>query len=277
MDSVIKFNGHNKLYQLSPAKCEDLKDLVHFHEYMKYSDEYIANKEFTTGPFNGSTEKELGITDTEYFINQYGFRGKWQTGKKRIAVFGDSCTFGVGVDEQDTYVHLLQKYFPESIVYNFGMVGSSIDNIAKLYSVAERLVGFDRALFFLPDFSRFCWPKYEREWQHSNMILGPGLDETNPDHMAYIRNYWDELEVHRTINYLNWISDIARINDSQISVWSWSKATQDIIKQVLPEEEVANIESTDVEIDHARDHQHPGPKSHKEIADRWWEQLVLRN
>jgi len=93
--------------------------------------------------------------------------------------------------------------------------------------------------------------------------------------MEYIQNYWNELEVHRAINYLNWLNDISNINDSIISVWSWSRATNDIIRQVLPKESVALIDPEQVEIDHARDHQHPGPKSHEAIADYWWEQLVL--
>lgn len=279
MDSVINFKGFDKLHQLSPVKQQSLKDLVNFHEYVKYSDEYKPNQVFECGPFRGSDEHTLmGNNGTKYFINEYGFRGKWDyfSQRKKIAIFGDSCTFGVGVDQKDIYPQVLQEYFQDTYsIYNFGMVGSSIDNIVKCYSAAERLIGFDKALFFLPDFSRFCWPQYEKQWQHTNMILGPGLDESNEDHMSYIKNYHDELEVHRTINYLNWMHDIASINDSMISVWSWSKSTNDIIKQVLPQDEVANINPRDVEVDHARDHQHPGIKTHREIADRWWEQLML--
>jgi hypothetical protein len=264
--------------QLSPANKTQLQDLVDFHEFIKYSPEYKPNKKFTCSPFQDSDEwKLLGTEGTQYTVNEYGFRGEWPSKSKRktIGVFGDSCTFGVGVDEDDIYTSKLKKYFKDYDVYNFGMVGSSIDNIAKCYSVAERLIGFDKALFLLPDYSRFCWPQYEEEWQHKNMILGSGLDTSNADHMAYIRNYWDELEVHRCINYLNWINDVSNINDSILSVWSWGRETNELIRKVLPAESVALISPEDVEIDHARDHQHPGPRSHSAIADYWWEQLVL--
>ena len=274
MDNIEAFNN---LGQLSSANKKSLHDLVDFHEFMKYSEEYVKDTEFTCGPFKGSDEYNVvGDQGTRYNINKFGFRGSWEkTKKKTIGVFGDSCTFGVGVDEKDIYTSLLKNYLPDYDILNFGMVGSSIDNIVKCYSVAERLIGFDKALFLLPDYSRFCWPQYEKEWQHTNMIIGSGLDETNQDHMNYIRNYWEELEIHRTINYLNWLNDISNINDSIISVWSWSKETNHIIRKTLPKESVALIDPKEVEIDHARDHQHPGPKSHKQIADYWWEQLVL--
>ena len=279
MDSVIDFSGHDKLAQLSSAKVTDISQLVDFNEFIKYSDEYQGKKQFTCGPFKDSDEYNLvGPKGTEYKFNQYGFRGEWDLStsrKVRIGVFGDSCTFGIGVDEKDTYVNLLKEMYPGYSILNFGMPGGSIDNIAKLYSAAQRLIGFDYVLMLLPDFSRFCWPQYEKEWQHKNMILGPGLDPSNEDHMAYIRNYWDELEVHRCISYLNWIKDNS--NDVRVlSLWSWSKHTNKIIKQCLPEENFARITNKDVEIDHARDHQHPGPKTHKRIAELWFEQLELR-
>jgi len=269
--------GFDKIGQLSPANKKNLHDLVDFHEFIKYSEEYVKDTAFTCGPFKGSDEyNAIGDQGTQYNINKYGFRGSWEkTKNKVIGVFGDSCTFGVGVDEKDIYTSLLKKYFPNHDVLNFGMVGSSIDNIVKCYSVAERLIGFDKALFLLPDFSRFCWPQYEHEWQHTNMILGPGLDMSNKDHANYIRNYWEELELHRTIVCLNWLNDISNINDSIISVWSWSKETNQLIRKCLPQESVALINPKEMEIDHARDHQHPGPKSHRQIADYWFEQIVL--
>jgi len=279
MDSVIKFEGSKNLSQLSPAHKNSLHDLVDFHEFIKYSQEYKAKEDFTCGPFYKSDEWNLLKNQgTQYHINEYGFRGKWdltKSKKVRMAVFGDSCTFGIGVDEKDIYVSRLQEMFPSYAIYNFGMVGSSIDNIVKCYSVANRLMGFDKALFLLPDYSRFCWPKYEKEWKHTNMILGPGLDTTNPDHMAYIRNYWEELEVNRTINYLNWLEDISQIRNTKTSVWSWSRATNDLIRQVMSAESVAIISPEDIEVDHARDHQHPGPKTHRKISEFWFEQLVL--
>jgi len=272
MDSI----SFDNIGQLSPANKKGLHDLVDFHEFMKYSDEYKPKQEFVCGPFYGSDEWNLLKSQgTQYHINEYGFRGKWDLTKNkkvRMAVFGDSCTFGVGVDEKDIYVSRLQEMFPSYTIYNFGMVGSSIDNIAKCYSAAERIIGFDYVLMLLPDYSRFCWPQYEKEWQHTNMIIGSGLDETNKDHMAYIRNYWEELEMHRTSNYLNWINDIGK--DSRIlSVWSWSKETNNLIQKIIPNS-FADIDNKIVEIDHARDHQHPGPKTHRKIAEYWFERLI---
>ena len=75
----------------------------------------------------------------------------------------------------------------------------------------------------------------------------------------------------RQLNYLNWIYD--RAFDKNLSIWSWSRETNNIIEQVMPEGVFANIDPKIVETDHARDHQHPGPKTHKRIAEYWFELL----
>ena len=269
-------DGIDNLSQLSPALMNNKHDLVKFHEYMLTCPEYKPNKSFTCGPFKDSEEWNVDPNGpTRYNINEYGFRGEWNldlSRKIRIAVFGDSCTFGVGVDEEDTFVQHLNKMYPSYSLLNFGMVGSSIENIAKCYSVAKRVIEFDFALMLLPDHGRFCWPVYNHPiWQHTNLLPGPGLDPNNKEHLDYFKSNNELLESNRTINYLNWINDIAI--DKTLSIWSWSKETNNIIEQVMPESVFANIDPKIVETDHARDHQHPGPKTHKRIAEYWYESL----
>jgi hypothetical protein len=69
-------------------------------------------------------------------FNQTGIRGqkiyskKKPQGTTRIAVFGDSYTFGEDVNDEETYSAQLEKLLPQSEVLNFGVHGYGIDQMA---------------------------------------------------------------------------------------------------------------------------------------------------
>lgn len=54
-------------------------------------------------------------------------------GRKRIAVIGDSFTFGFGVENESTFVSVLEKNLPGYEVLNFGIPGYGIDQMYVLY------------------------------------------------------------------------------------------------------------------------------------------------
>jgi len=61
-------------------------------------------------------------------INAAGYRGPERLqspsrGKLRVAILGDSSTFGMGVCQDETYAALLERALPNSEVLNFGVVG----------------------------------------------------------------------------------------------------------------------------------------------------------
>ncbi|MDP6907891.1 MAG: hypothetical protein QF371_00220, partial [Flavobacteriales bacterium] len=60
-------------------------------------------------------------------INNLGFRGSNTTVKKarkRVVIIGDSFTFGWGVEEDATWIHLLSKKYPEVEFLNLGQGGN---------------------------------------------------------------------------------------------------------------------------------------------------------
>jgi hypothetical protein len=69
--------------------------------------------------------------NASYEINQYGFRGhSWTnlpSNRKRIVLLGDSFTFGLGVNEGDTFTACLAQSDPENEYLNFGVPGYSTD------------------------------------------------------------------------------------------------------------------------------------------------------
>jgi lysophospholipase L1-like esterase len=66
-----------------------------------------------------------------YTTNAYGFRGDFDArggGRVRYAVVGDSFTFGLGVNDADTFVSRLNAAAPDDELYlNFGVPGYSTD------------------------------------------------------------------------------------------------------------------------------------------------------
>lgn len=60
-------------------------------------------------------------------VNNLGFRGpntNLQKAGKRVAVMGDSFTFGWGVEDGETWVHLLGEAFPDTEFLNLGRGGT---------------------------------------------------------------------------------------------------------------------------------------------------------
>ena len=69
---------------------------------------------------------------------------------KNILIFGDSFTFGVGLDYEDTYVGIIEKHFNDYNVYNFG-VGSYAPTVHlyKLKDSIKNKIIPDKILLFL--------------------------------------------------------------------------------------------------------------------------------
>jgi lysophospholipase L1-like esterase len=80
--------------------------------------------------------------DVAYSINAWGFRGldarTHRPPARSIAILGDSFTFGIGVDDEEVFTHLLNRRLLGSHrVYNFSVPGYSTDQELLL---AERQV-----------------------------------------------------------------------------------------------------------------------------------------
>ena len=75
----------------------------------------------------GKDKFKSSFPTVDVYTDEFGLRisknNKKTTGAKNILIFGDSFTFGVGLNYQDTYVGLLEKKIKEYNFYNFA-VGS---------------------------------------------------------------------------------------------------------------------------------------------------------
>ena len=85
---------------------------------------------------------------TRYSTNPYGFRGRFETPSDspghRYAFVGDSFTFGLGVDDDETFVHNLNSSAaPGDLYLNFAIPGFSTDQ--------EYILIKQRVFDFLPD------------------------------------------------------------------------------------------------------------------------------
>lgn len=70
--------------------------------------------------------------EVNYHINALGFRGELpkvlhKKIKPRITIFGDSFTFGLGANEQETYTAQLQALVPDHEWFNAAVPGTSTD------------------------------------------------------------------------------------------------------------------------------------------------------
>lgn len=82
-----------------------------------------------------------GDFEITYRANRLGFRaGPWDDalaadasagdpGARRIVFLGDSFTFGVGVEPEETLVHRVGRALPGAVALNFGMSGFGIDQM----------------------------------------------------------------------------------------------------------------------------------------------------
>ena len=91
--------------------------------------------------------------DVRYSTNFAGFRGafvpKGQHDKSAVAFVGDSFTFGLGVDDDETFVHLLSATGAQThrAHLNFGVIGYSTDQ--QLLMIQDDVLRFSPGAVFL--------------------------------------------------------------------------------------------------------------------------------
>lgn len=135
--------------------CATLFVLVLFGEYaVRYAFKDIT----TTGHYSYFSRKWL----KDIHLNSLGFRDREVESKKagvyRIAVIGDSLTFGQGIEEKDRFTNLLEAELKRTNngyeVWNFGMAGAeTVDEINILVKVFDKVdPDFILLQWFINDF-----------------------------------------------------------------------------------------------------------------------------
>jgi hypothetical protein len=126
-----------------------------FPKTPKFINSYQSNPHFL---INGSIlyvapgKKEFRTFGYKFKTNSWGFREKDFTEKKnkdifRILVFGDSFTFGIGIDNDHRYTNVLEEMLSilkiKAEVINFGMGGYSTDQEHDLMKLVLKSVECD--------------------------------------------------------------------------------------------------------------------------------------
>lgn len=146
---------------------------------------------FRKNPKPGYTE-----TSITYSYNGHGFRTKefdLSNGKRNILFLGCSHTEGIGLREEDTWVHKVSQHFPDHNCYNLGIGGGSTDMVTRfLYNFSEVLR--PEVVFILwPSLTRFetyefCEPDDPRNQMDTPMMHGP-WDMTKETMFLYTDNH----------------------------------------------------------------------------------------
>lgn len=83
-------------------------------------------------PLRSITESTPAYS-VSYRSNRQGFRSRRDfarpTRKRRIAFLGDSYTMGSGVEDEETFAHLIQQRLRKTQSYNFGIGGFGVDQM----------------------------------------------------------------------------------------------------------------------------------------------------
>ncbi len=80
------------------------------------------------------------IHHAKYSTNEFGFRNmqnKHHLSKKNIITIGCSFTFGIGVNDNETYPFFLQNLLPNYNVYNAGVAGYGLAHVVRMLELSD--------------------------------------------------------------------------------------------------------------------------------------------
>lgn len=258
------------------------------NKYIKYVYE-IERRQAIDAIKNKTTQ--IKLDDVAYYVNDYGARGEWNIDPRenpltiRVAFFGCSFTFGVGLDETQTYHNLVKKNWkvPYVDVYNLGYPGGSISKCVKFFKYLTNVCDIDIAIFLLPTHLRDEYVVRTREKfiQYTNLI--PNFELT--DQMDLWENYYKVMDednlFYDTVKHIDLIEQIAKNKKVKCYYSSWDQLTYNMVSETLNDPTkmlpyfkfMENMYPTEKHMGFARDGIHPGPLSQMVFADEIVEHL----
>lgn len=284
-------NGITDTAILSCWKANTIADLM---KSLSIEMEGIYDYDTSSGPlcYMSAVEERLSTAaieerktlfqpnDVQYEINEFGFRGKLDlTSKKpKLAVFGCSFSFGVGMPEDQIFAKRLATYYDYSL-FNFGVPGGSLNRAVRYYSLISKFLKFDYVLFLVPHSGRFEVPFIQRDEKIKVTISNVIPNWIPEDHKeksiaakiysALGQDYFN----FDTIKNIDHAVTIARSQQSKIFFSSWDPKTYDLLynyfgkdsPHLIPWFEMVEKRGSN---DFARDGMHPGYRSHSSFFNR---------
>jgi hypothetical protein len=234
---------------------------------------------------------KLTFDDVRYYINDYAARGDWSINVPKpdhlkIAVFGCSFTFGVGIDEEGTWhaqVKKLLKTDKPIQLINMGYPGGSISKSLKLFKYLTDVYEIDIAIFLLPTHWREEYPAYINKMGTSYHNFIPNV---NPH--GLLLQKWEEFymfateetQIYNAIKAVSHIDAIAQSKNIETYFSTWDFPLYCYLKsnyltknQLLPYYEFLENHKG-IKDGFARDGNHPGPLSNEHFANQILEHLT---
>lgn len=200
-------------------------------------------------------------TPVKYTLNSQGYRCPelididWNNS---ILAFGCSHTFGLGVDDTDTWPYQLSKILDHPVV-NLGTPGAALWSLVPNIKTIAQSFDLKSVILQVPESNRIA------NFLDNNYIrsIGPWCKKGSKEYV-----YWSER------------------NRSPSNAKKWEEFGIDYINKLIPKgiscsfsfEKCDHVDFTlKSQLDWARDKQHRGPKSNKEIAEKVAEYLLDKN
>ena len=223
---------------------------------------------FETLEIAHSPEINSKIDPWKYCVNQYGYRGADWDFKKSPAIFGDSTAFGVGVCSPAA--EILQKKYNDRVIPNLGIPSGSVVNIIKLFAAFAHLHPMSHAFITLPSIDRFFHVSYQ-DWGVNIGNLFPThssafVEQKTKDH--FFKIWLDGPNTSYALDYIDWAQQIALTYDIKLYWTTWdSRQTAKLLQTAVGDK---FFKYSSINSDDSRDKAHPGIRSHRDLADIYW-------
>lgn len=274
VDETLSNISHHKFQTLEDIRALGFLPPTSKVDQKHFEDMYL---EYTNN-FEYQLFREGKIHDAwKYHINPYMFRDEWdltETDKKKIGCFGDSFTFGDGLPTHETHPYYLRE-LTDARIFNVGKGGSSVERIARTFSVFTKFVKLDIAVFTLPHIYR----EFFIDPRGIVTDLIPGSRKSV--HEKYMEPFYTIHENYQMVKLslnVNYILDIAAERNINVIFTTWDIPTYELLQTVAPHNTAQNIFPNNIDPKQARDLMHPGKLSQekhaqniaKELYDRTW-------
>jgi hypothetical protein len=177
----------------------------------------IVFRDVTTSSDNGGYFSRRWYRSRPVHENHAGFRGREFSADKpagvyRIAIVGDSFTFGNGVRQEDRYSDVLQRELPAHIeVLNFGTAGANtpehLDTVTRLLQEVH------------PDFILLQW--YVNDVEDDDAVDRPRTQPLMP--IRSLHNWLNDNSALYTIANMQW-------SETQVAL-GWTESYVDYLKR----------------------------------------------
>jgi hypothetical protein len=217
-----------------------------------------------------------GEYDIDYRFNSCGYRAPEfsAVGEVRIVAIGCSYVFGAGVAQDDIFherfaARLRADLSTSVIIWNLGRSGASNDYISRLLYLAVPL--FDPHIFLI-NFTHTARREYlsveNKLMNYIPSFMPPDevMRDIHSHFLALSSSYDDQL------NFFKNYKAVGLLLAGRC--WLYSNMKNHAIEPVAAHMDLDRYVGSFAHIDKARDGVHPGPESHKNMAELFWAKFV---